>query len=256
MKNRLNYATLFAALIVSSFSFGTGSTLATEVADRGDVRLHFAHTVYDTQLVAEPTAADHLLIHIEGTDMRNQLGLLQRPYFEINLSEREVRLGDLRALLPIAPQVLGLNLLETDLDNDAFPLIMQLTALTSLDVSDNRFDDEGVSFATLKDLRHLRIARSQITAKVLETLAQLKKLESIDVGCTRIGNAGIKAICQISSLKNVNVRCCGFDNTVLQLFLGLPLLETLNISDNSNLVKQDLGEFLRQAELRRIKVEV
>lgn len=262
MDKRLNYATVFTSLMVSSFIFGQGTVLAAEVEGyMGENSPHLqSHRLFDARLspLQEQTTidqADQVVLHVDCGDLKKTIQLLQRPFYDIDLAGEEITLDKLRELLPIASQVLALNLMETHLKDNAFPIIEQLTALTSLILSDNPFGDGPMpSIAFLGALRRFEMVHTKVTDAGLKSLLLLRNLEKLDAGCNLLKNAGIRTISQIHSLIDVDVRACEFDATVLPLFFDLPKLQRLNISGNK-LERLSLEAFLSQAKERKIEVK-
>lgn len=261
MDKRLIYGMMFASLMLGTLTLGKG-TLAADV-DRHfpEDSPHLALRTYDARLSplqkqqATIVQADCVVLHVDSADLKKTIELLQKPYYDVDLAGEEISIQKLRELLPIALQVIALNLMESRLKNDAFPVLGQLTALKSLIISDNPFDDAAMpDLRTLGNLRHLDMVHTTKVSDVgLESLIPLN-LEILDAGCNSIKNSGIRSISKISSLTNVDVRACEFDASVLPLFFELPNLRKLNISQNK-LDRLKLEEFLRQARDKGIEVK-
>jgi len=261
MSKYLKCASILASLMVISLILEQGTALATEVERyMGENSSHLQlHRVFDARLSplqeqGSIDQADQVVLHVDCGDLKT-LQLLQKPFYDIDLAGEDINLDKLRELLPISSQILALNLMETRLKDDAFPIIEQLTTLTSLILSDNPFGDAAMpSISSLSKLRSLEMVHTKVTDVGLESLLPLKNLEKLDAGCNLFRNAGIRTISQIPSLIDVDVRACEFDATVLPLFFGLPKLQRLNISGNK-LERKSLEIFLFQAKERGIEVK-
>lgn len=213
----------------------------------------FDSHVIGTSSQESPDKTQHVHVKVEGPNMHKNLRLLQTPYFEIDLSDRHITIEELSDLIPIAPQIVSLKLMRTNLNNNVLPIIECLTAITYLDLSDNHFQDQELPFGSLVCLRTLRMANTQISRRALGGLLPLKKLEILGVGGNPLKNAGIEIIFHIPSLTDVDVTECGFDQTVIPLFLNLPKLKTLKMCRNL-IDGAKLEEFLQKAKEQGVGV--
>jgi hypothetical protein len=251
---------ILTSLFIAPIFFGKGVAFSTEVGEHIRENIHQSDhyrifeakltTLQENERIDQP---EKVILHVDNYDM-NLIPLLQKPFFEIDLAGEEITTEKLQELSPIASQVISLNLMETMLENNFFPLISQLTSLESLILSDNPFDDMAMPFiSSLNNLKFLEIVHTKVTGVGFNSLRSLKQLERLNAGCNLLKNIGIQNITQIPSLKHVDVRACSFDATVLPLFFNIPALQTLNISNNP-LEKEALKSFLMQAKERNIEV--
>lgn len=245
-------------LVFSYFVINQETILAAEVDRYMEEHNRIFH-LYDVRLSStqgeeDIDKPDQFILHIDCNDLKT-LQPLQKPLYDLDLSGEEVSIDRLRELLPISSQILSLNLMETYLKDNYFPIIEQLTELKSLILSDNPFSDIAMrSIPSLRNLRNLEIVHTKITGSGLKNLLYLKMIERLDVGCNLLKNEGIRNISKITSLVDVDVRACDFDEKVLPLFFNLPNLKKLNISNNK-FEKRIFEDFIRKANEKGVEVK-
>jgi Leucine-rich repeat (LRR) protein len=183
-------------------------------------------------------------ISIESLD--DDLSVLAKTSYSLDLSCRsDLTHEHLRKVVHI-PLVTGLDLAQTYLDNEGLRIISDMS-LRFLDITDNRFDDAGMSsIALLKQLEELKVGSNKITSKGVINLPGLNRLRILDVGCTYLKNAGIQALSDCSKLEELNVEACGFDDAALDYFLGMPTLRSLNITGNKGITSGGIQRFFAQ----------
>lgn len=198
-----------------------------------------------------------LVISFEGLDMRNNLHLLQKPQYVLDLSGEEISFETLSQLRDAAPFIYSLDLCETVLTNAGLEILSKFNFrnLRQLNLSGNRFDDDGMPFLSgLTSVNNLKIAYNKISATGLRALLPLP-LEYLDAGCTYLENDGIRLIPDIlPKLKELDVRASGFDEVVLDSFLELSQLQKLNVT-RTKISPPALESFLAKTQKRTIQVQ-
>jgi hypothetical protein len=252
MKNKIIYHIVFFSIltILQSRVFATEIIENIMKINAFDSKVVNFFPVEDQEINSQ---LETFVLHIDLKNLKD-IRFLQTPSYEIDFSGEDITLETLNNLSKIHSQIFGLNLMETNLKNDFFPIIQKLTSIKSLILSDNPFDDTAMPFIDyLRQLNNLEIVHTKITDVGLKSLLNLKNLEKLDAGCNNLKNEGIKNISLIHSLVDVDVRACGFDEKVLPVFFDLPNLKKLNISNN-NFEKNILKSFLLKAKEKGIEV--
>ncbi|MBW8308864.1 MAG: hypothetical protein K0M45_04410 [Candidatus Paracaedibacteraceae bacterium] len=113
-----------------------------------------------------------------------------------------------------------------------------------LDVSNNRFDDEGMKFmASFSHLKELKMKANKVTAEGIKKITGLK-IKILDVSSTYLGNEGIKNLTNCESLEEVEVRACGLKDQSLNYFLQMPSLKFIDISANKQVRQEAIRNFM------------
>jgi Planctomycete cytochrome C/Leucine Rich repeat len=91
-----------------------------------------------------------------------------------------VDINDLKLLQQLKKQLVWLKLDNTNTGDNSVPGIVQLTALTRLNVSNTLLTDKGLQqLAALKNLQYLNLAGTKVTATGLIQLKPLTKLKNL-----------------------------------------------------------------------------
>ncbi len=180
-----------------------------------------------------------------STTTHESLEQLKITPFNLDLSQQEYDPIDFKELIPYASTFYGLNVSETYLKNIDLVNLVPFAHLRYLDVSENRFDDDGfIVISYLRELIELRITYNKITHIGVKNLKLLDKLQILDAGCTYLGNPGIQALSDCKSIVCLNVEACGFDDTALGYFHTMPALRSLNVSSNKSITSTGIQKFL------------
>lgn len=180
-----------------------------------------------------------------STTTHESLEQLKVTPFKLDLLQKEYDPKDFKELVPYASTFYGLNVSETSLENLDLLNLQPFVHLRYLDVSENRFDDDGlITISYLRELIELRITYNKITQNGAKHLKMLEKLQILDASCTYLGNSGIQALSDCKSVVCLNVEACGFDDSALGYFHAMPALKSLNISSNKGLTLPGIQKFL------------
>ena len=261
MNKYLNYATILIASCGACERVVASADVAQGYAVAGGTSSHIHHRNFDARLypLQDKTTinqADRMVLHIDAEDV-SALQLMKKPFYDVDLAGEEISLATLQGLTSYASQISALNLMETSLRDDLFPVVGEFVALESLILSDNPLSDKSMAFVgKLSELRDLAIVHTKVTDVGLQNLLLLRKLEKFDAGCNLLKNDGIKIISQMVSLIEVDVRGCEFDEQALPLFLQMPKLKKLNISNNKLKKDASLEAFLAAAKAKGIEVKI
>jgi Leucine-rich repeat (LRR) protein len=202
--------------------------------------------------------ASRLVLNFEGDDIKNNLHLLNAPLYSIDqFAGEEITIEQIERLKTLAPYIYELDLRETYLGNEHLKLLSQFdfSNLRKLKISDNRFDDEGMTYLpNFESLSELEIVYNKVTAKGLMPLLSLKSLEVLNAGCTYIEDAGIEVISDMENLKSLNIRACGVSDKTLDSLFKIKTLREVNISANQGISSENLSRFLEEASKKGIKI--
>ncbi len=119
----------------------------------------------------------------------------------VNLAQTSVS-GD--GIKPIVsrPDVLGLILLGTGIDDESLASLRGRVQLRTLSLERTAVSDQGLShLSRLTGLRQLYLTGTRITGEGLGRLADLTRLESVKLGDTEIGDAGLVSLARLPRLK-------------------------------------------------------
>ena len=176
-------------------------------------------------------------------DLDNELNNMVVPTYSLDLSCREDLTYDRLRKLAQNPLIIGLDVAETYLDNHGLKIISKLP-LQFLDVSNNRFDDEGMEFmAFFSHLKELKMKANKVTAEGIKKVTGLN-IKILDASCTYLGNDGIKNLISCKSLEELEVRACGLDDKSLNYFLEMSSLRFLDISANKSISREGILDFM------------
>ena len=112
------------------------------------------------------------------------------------------------------------------------------------DLSMNGNDGSYADMANLEEL-HLNSllvddytsSKSNLQQNDIDSLSKLEKLQTIDFsGTDSVGELDLSALAGMKSLKSLSVSNCNLQNDSFD-FLGFTALDTLNVANNSNLIK-------------------
>lgn len=191
----------------------------------------------------------------DASHASENLSQLASTPFHLGAIEQYVESKDLEEIYPYADNLYSLNLTEAGLTNDTLKSLSHFTQLRTLNLNDNRFNDEGLEdFKNFVNLQNLFLVYNKITKDAFPYLSALKNLETLNLDSTYLENEGIQSlVSHIPQLKELNVRSCGFNESVLDDFLKMPNLKVLNISFN-RINKKDLERFMEKAKEKEITV--
>jgi len=175
--------------------------------------------------------------------------------YSLAMVEQYFNQNDLQELILYAPNLFRLSIIETCSDNNILKHLNMFIHVQHLDISDNRFDDDGFYYiSSLSELLDLRMVYNKITSRGIKHLSSLRKLRSLDAGCTYLGNEGIEILSSTcSQLTILDVRACGFDDEALSSLESMPNLKRINISSNK-ISEQGLKKFIQATSTRGIEV--
>lgn len=184
--------------------------------------------------------------YLDTEDIDGELEMLRNTSFMLDLSCRQdLTLERLRLVTQIS-LVTALALAETNLGNAELKMISSMP-LKYLNISDNRFDDEGMPFIGLmSQLIELKIGYNQVTKKGILSLSALKNLKILDAHGTFLKNGIQNLTCACNQLEVLNVRVCGIKDTDLDYFLTMPYLKVLHILGNKDLTSTVVDMFVSQ----------
>jgi uncharacterized membrane protein len=131
-------------------------------------------------------------------------GILVVPVSEGNhylsvsyVNDRKVSDADLRDLLPLAKQVVWLNLGRTKITNEGLKTVAQLTSLRQLHLEYTTIDDTGMkALSSLEQLRLLNLVGTNLHDEGLSNLAALKNLKKLFIYKTAVTPAAIEQFSQ------------------------------------------------------------
>lgn len=247
------YFTIIPVLAMTCFVTDKtyGTEVLTDIASGDHKGFHSFHSpsiaVYAHELPAKDVRS--IVIQLEDfsdDSLDDELDVLARTSYSLDLSYREdLNHAHLRKVAQV-PLVKGLNLEETYLDNTGLGIISTMS-LRFLDITRNRFDDEGMPFvARLGQLEELIMRANKVTPKGIAHVVGLDKLRILDASCTYLENPGIQTLTGCKNLETLKVRACGFDDAALSYFLTIPTLRFLDISGNKLLTLSGIQNFLSQ----------
>lgn len=130
------------------------------------------------------------------------------------------------------PQLKELNIESCLVTKLGMAHIQHLLNLESLNVSYNSIEDEGIEH--LQYLRHLKILCAHfchITSEGVSSIQDLP-LDTLNISNNWITNDGIRAVQKLNLLRKLDVAWCGITERSIHFILGLPVLQSLNISYN------------------------
>ena len=191
----------------------------TPVPSLTDLDLSFAESITDGGLSAIKNWKHLKRLSVRGTkitDMTIQYlsALTSLESLDIGFVQvTDVGLDALTALVNLKELTVGGN----KLTDAGLQQLRQLPQLTFLDLSGSQRTDSGIwavsltgpgvdAIATLKNLRHLRLSGTLITARGLEKLKGLKALERLDLlGCQRVSDDAVPILAGLPGLKIVDL---------------------------------------------------
>ena len=119
----------------------------------------------------------------------------------INLAQTSVS-GDGIETIVSRPDVLGLILLGTGIDDESLAALRGRFQLKTLSLERTGVSDQGlVHLSRLTGLRQLYLTGTRITDDGLGQLADLTRLESVKLGDTEIGDTGLVSLARLPRLK-------------------------------------------------------
>lgn len=222
------------------------TTYATEVLDQA--RFGSFHSssivVYAHELPTKDVKT--IIIQLDdfsGDSLDDELSVLAKTSYSLDLSFREDLTHEKLKKVAQVPLVTGLNVTETYLNNAGLEILSTMS-LRFLDITRNRFDDDGMPFvARLNQLEELIMRTNKVTAIGIAHLVGLE-LKILDASSTYLENSGIQTLSACKKLETLKVRACGFDDTALDYLLTMPALKFLDISGNKELTPLGIQEFL------------
>lgn len=119
----------------------------------------------------------------------------------VNLAQTSVS-GDGIEPIVSRPDVLGLILLGTGIDDESLASLRGRAQLRTLSLERTAVSDQGLShLSRLTGLRQLYLTGTRITGEGLDRLADLTRLESVKLGDTEVGDAGLVSLARLPRLK-------------------------------------------------------
>ena len=119
----------------------------------------------------------------------------------VNLAQTSVSSDGIEPIVS-RPDVLGLILLGTGIDDESLSSLRGRFQLRTLSLERTAVSDQGLShLSRLTGLRQLYLTGTRITDEGLARLADLTRLESVKLGDTEIGDAGLVSLARLPRLK-------------------------------------------------------
>lgn len=229
-------------------AFMGGKCYSTEVLEGERENFHSFHST--SIAVIEPGSipkdAKNIIIKLGDfkiESLEDDLNTLLNTSYSLDLSYNDLTHQN---LIKIAqnPFIKGLDLAQTYLDNGGLKILSSMD-LQFLDISSNRFDDEGMAYiASLNSLRELNIGSNKVTSAGIQILIRLNNLKILRSRCTYLEDNGIQVLSECKGLEELDVEACGLTDLSLEHLLTLPSLNFLNISNNRKITSEGIHRFL------------
>jgi len=115
------------------------------------------------------------------------------PFVEVDLSRKKgIDKNTLKALKPVAQQLISLNLAATDIQDSDLKQLTYFPHLQKLYLQQTNVSDQGIAEITKLDyLSYLNLYETKITDKSLPVLSKLKRLKKLYLWQTETTKAGI-----------------------------------------------------------------
>lgn len=93
------------------------------------------------------------------------------------------------------------------------------------------------------------------TNAVLESAVELRGLIALELIDTAVGKAGMEALSAVSGLQQIKIQNSKMDDSAIEVFLDLPQLSTIEISNAPNITYKSLHLFRKLRALRRLHLQ-
>lgn len=155
----------------------------------------------------------------------------------------------------VAPNLVSLDLGDTDLSNSGMRHLAKFTKLKRLSLFYCNVSDSGLRhLAQLTSLESLNLDSREIGDEGLHHLRHLKKLKALDIFSGRITDSGCALISKIKSLESLEL--CGGLITDLgcAMLASLENLTSLNLSQNNSITDRGAAALSALSNLRSLNL--